>query len=221
MLCSIGVFQLWRRDLLIDCGGWATGYTCEDIELTFRVHERMQREGTPYRILCLPDTVGTTEGPDSVRKLVAQRERWQRVILETLWAYRYMCFNPRYRAAGMLGVPYYVLSEVLAPFFEVAAIGTLAAGVALGTLSWQLFVLVFLLIALGNATLSAGAILASDRQSRDYRLGSIIWLLLLAPLELVLYRPIMVWARLKGTGRFLRRDKGWHKFERNSRTISA
>ena len=40
--------------------------------------------------------------PDTVRKLVAQRERWQRVILETWWAYRHMCFNRRYGAVGLL-----------------------------------------------------------------------------------------------------------------------
>jgi ribosomal protein L20A (L18A) len=28
----------------------------------------------------------------------------------------------------------------------------------------------------------------------------------------------MGWARVKGTWRFLRGDKGWHKFERNVRT---
>jgi ribosomal protein L20A (L18A) len=42
-------------------------------------------------------------------------------------------------------------------------------------------------------------------------------MLLLAPLDLVLYRPVIVWARLKGTWRFLRGDKAWHKFERNVR----
>ena len=35
------------------------------------------------------------------------------------------------------------------------------------------------------------------------------------PLEMVVYRPIMAWARLKGTWRFLRGDRAWHKFERN------
>ena len=41
--------------------------------------------------------------------------------------------------------------------------------------------------------------------------------LMLAPLDLVLYRPIIVWARLKGTWGYLRGDKAWHKFERNVR----
>jgi len=37
----------------------------------------------------------------------------------------------------------------------------------------------------------------------------------------VLYRPVVFWARVKGTWRFLRRDQGWHKFERNQRAESA
>jgi hypothetical protein len=37
----------------------------------------------------------------------------------------------------------------------------------------------------------------------------------------VIYRPFIVWARLKGTWRYLRGDQGWHKFERNVRPASA
>jgi len=39
----------------------------------------------------------------------------------------------------------------------------------------------------------------------------------LGPLDLLVYRPFIVWARLKGTWRYLRGDQGWHKFERNAR----
>jgi cellulose synthase/poly-beta-1,6-N-acetylglucosamine synthase-like glycosyltransferase len=217
MLCAIGAFQIWRRDLLEELGGFARGYTCEDIELTFRVHERLRREGRPFAILCLPDSVGVTEGPDTVRKLVAQRERWQRVILETLWAYRSMCLNPRYGTAGMLGVPYYVLSEALAPIFEVIALGTLGVGAALGIMEWEVFVLTTVCIALVNGVMTAAAVFADDFQARAYTRTGLAWLLVLAPLDLVLYRPIMAWARIKGTYRFLKRDRGWYKFERNQR----
>ena len=114
-------------------GGFALGFTCEDIELTFRVHERYLRGGKRYQILCLPDNVGTTEGPDTVRKLVAQRERWQRVINESVWHYRRMLFNRRYKQVGMLGMPYYLLSEVLAPLFELLAFASLLLAVGLAS----------------------------------------------------------------------------------------
>ena len=82
-------------------GATRTEFTCEDIELTFRVHERFLREGRDYRIHCLPDSVGVTEGLDTVAKLVSQRERWQRVISETVVHYRRMWFNPRYGTVGL------------------------------------------------------------------------------------------------------------------------
>ena len=62
MLCAVGAFQIWRRDVLEEVGGYSRTFTCEDIELTFRVHEKFLREGRDYEIHCLPDNVGTTEG---------------------------------------------------------------------------------------------------------------------------------------------------------------
>ena len=157
MLCAVGAFQIWRRDLLEEVGGFSRAFTCEDIELTFRLHELMRRECRPYRILSLGETVGVTEGPDRARTLVAQRERWQRVIMETVVHNRRMFLNPRYGTDGMIGVPFFVLSEVLAPLFEAVALGALVAGLALGALDVGQFALVLCLITFANALFTTSA----------------------------------------------------------------
>ena len=221
MLCSPGAFQIWRRDVLEEVGGYSRSFTCEDIEVTFRIHERFLREGRDYEILCLTDNVATTEGPDTVRKLVSQRERWQRVINETVWHYRGMWFNPRYKAVGLLGAPFYLITEVLAPVFELLALAALGLSVALGLFEPRTFLVMLLAIAFTNAALTASAVLFDDLHSRMYRKRDLARLLLLAPLDLVLYRPIIFWARVKGSWRFLRGDKAWHKFERNAREAAA
>jgi len=77
MLCSPGAFAIWRRDVLEEVGGYSQTFTCEDIEVTFRIHEKYLREGRDYQILCLTDNVATTEGPDTVGKPVSRRQRWQ------------------------------------------------------------------------------------------------------------------------------------------------
>jgi cellulose synthase/poly-beta-1,6-N-acetylglucosamine synthase-like glycosyltransferase len=218
MLCAVGAFQIWRRDVLEEVGGYSRTFTCEDIELTFRVHEKFLREGREYEIHCLPDNVGTTEGPDTVRKLVSQRERWQRVINETVWHYRNMWFRRRYGSVGLIGTPFYLLTEVLAPVFEVLGIVSLGVALALGLFDPLTFGVMLCAIAFLNAALTACAVALDDVQSRTYRLRDLVRVLLLAPLDLVLYRPFIVWARLKGTWRYLRGDKAWHKFERNVRT---
>jgi hypothetical protein len=43
------------------------------------------------------------------------------------------------------------------------------------------------------------------------------YLILLSPLELLLYRPVIFYAQFKGVFGFLRSDRGWHKFQRNRR----
>jgi cellulose synthase/poly-beta-1,6-N-acetylglucosamine synthase-like glycosyltransferase len=221
MLCAVGAFQIWRSDVLEEIGGFSTTFTCEDIELTFRVHEHFRRTGRPYEIVALADTVGVTEGPDTVRKLVAQRERWQRVILETVISYRRMMFRRRYGAVGFIGVPFFILSEVIAPVFELMALVALGASIVLRALEVEQALLMLVALALTNGLMTSAAVLLEDRTSRVYPVGDLVRLILLGPLDLLIYRPYIVWARIKGTWRYLRGDQGWHKFERNARPAST
>jgi cellulose synthase/poly-beta-1,6-N-acetylglucosamine synthase-like glycosyltransferase len=218
MLCSVGAFSIWRRDVLEELGGFSRAFTCEDIELTFRVHERFLREGRPYKILCMPETVGTTEASTSLRSLIKQRARWQRVIIETLVAYRRMFGNPRYGRVGMLGMPLYVLTELLAPLFETLSLLTLVLAAWVGAVSWELFAIVLGLLAFSTATLTSTAVLFDDRTARDYRIGSVLRMVILGPFDLFLYRPVLIVARLYGVWGFLRGRRDWDKFDRNPRS---
>ena len=218
MLCTNGAFQIWRREVMIELGGFSSDFTCEDIEFTFRVHEHFRRVGLPYRVVCIPDEVGATEGPQRARSLIAQRARWQRVILETFWHYRYMLGRRRYGTVGLLGMPFYLFSEVLAPVFEQLAIAMLPLAVVAHRLSWHAALLVMGAIALSNGVLTTAALAIADQGDRSYRKRDLARLAALAPLELFWYRPILTWARIKGTWGWMRGDRGWDKFERNVTT---
>jgi poly-beta-1,6-N-acetyl-D-glucosamine synthase len=217
MLCAVGAFSIWRRDVVEEMGGFSREFTCEDIELTFRIHERFLREGREYEILCMPETVGTTEAPSSLRSLIKQRARWQRVILETLVAYRRMFGNPRYGRVGMLGMPFYVLTELLAPFFETLSVLTFVLAVWAGVIGWELFAIVLGVLVFSTATLTSAAVLFDDRTARDYRTGSVLRMLAIGPFDLFFYRPLIILARLYGTWGFLRGRRDWDKFKRNPR----
>jgi cellulose synthase/poly-beta-1,6-N-acetylglucosamine synthase-like glycosyltransferase len=217
MLCSVGAFAIWRRDVVVDAGGFSSAFTCEDIEFTFRIHERFRREGDPYRILSLGDTVGRTEGPDSPRRLVSQRARWQRVITETVWHYRRMFLNPRYGAVGLMGVPYYVLVEVLAPIFQAISVVAIPLAWWAGVFGGRELALFAVTVAFANGVLTTIALILHDRTARSYRLRDLVRLAALGPLDLFLYRPVLFWAQFKGLVDFLRGEKKWHKFARNRR----
>jgi cellulose synthase/poly-beta-1,6-N-acetylglucosamine synthase-like glycosyltransferase len=218
MLCAIGAFMLWRRDVLLELGGFSSDFTCEDIEFTFRVHDHFRSRGERYQILSLPDIVGVTEGPTSIEKLISQRARWQRVISETVWHYRRMFLNPRYGTVGLLGMTYYVIGEILAPVFQGLSVLVVVLGAMTGLLSWLNFIQSMLVLAFASGLLTNYAILMRERHSRTFRGRDLQFLLLLSPLELVLYRPLLFWAQFKGMIQFLRGDRSWNKFERNVRT---
>jgi cellulose synthase/poly-beta-1,6-N-acetylglucosamine synthase-like glycosyltransferase len=217
MLCSVGSFAVWRRDVVEEMGGFSGDFTCEDIEFTFRVHERFRRERRPYRVVALADSIGRTEGPDTVRSLISQRARWQRVITETVWHYKRMLFNPRYGAVGLVGVPYYLLVEVLAPFFGVLALVVIPVAWWAGILAWDVCLLTMAAIALANGVYASMAVFLFDRESHSYTRRDLCVLVALGALDLFLYRPILIYAQAKGVVEFLRGDKQWNKFERNTR----
>ena len=221
MLCAVGAFMIWRRDLVVEMGGFSREFTCEDIEMTFRVYERLLREGRPCKIVALPDTVATTEGPDRITRLISQRARWQRVILETVWHYRRMLLNPRYGAVGMLGMPFYLVTECVAPFFELAAAVTLVLAVVLRVFDAWEFAAFVAAISLLNACFTVAALVVQDRLMREMEWRDLLRLVLVSPLEMILYRPWLTLARLKGTIDLVRGQKGWNKFDRNPRTAPA
>ena len=128
-----------------------------------------------------------------------------------------MIGNPRYRTVGLIGTPFFLVSEAFAPVFELAGVISLTGAVLLGVFQWQAFVGFLVLITFANALLTSAGIWLEDAANRSYSPRDLTRLLLLGPCELLTYRPILAWSRLKGTIGFLRRDRGWGKFDRNDR----
>lgn len=217
MLCSSGAFALWRRDIIVAVRGFSHEFSCEDIEMNFRVHERFLRENRPYRILALSDTMARTEAPSNAQALIRQRARWQRVVIETVWHYRKMFANPRYRSVGLIGMPYFVFAEALAVVIQVLAIIVLIAAIVFGLIEIAAFAYLIAIFALSIGILSLVALLIQDLSFRDLEYSTLVRLALLAPFDLFLYRPLILVAEVKGVFQYLRGNKAWDKFKRNVR----
>ena len=217
MLCTSGAFMLYRRDLIEEVGGFSPDFSCEDIELTFRVHRHLRDAGRSYCVLSMPEPVARTEGPDRISTLTRQRARWQRVIFETTWHYRRMAFNPRYGSFGLIGIPYCILSEVLAPFVELAALATLFVGALSGEVSWPRYAVAVAAMSLALGALSVVALRLEDVGSRSYRFVDLVWLIVLSRASLSFAYPFVIWARVRGIVGFFRGEKRWDRFPRNIR----
>lgn len=199
-----GGFSMWRRDVLYELGGFDIGFTCEDIEFTFRAHDYLVKNKDKKRkILMLPYHIGWTEGPAGIKSLISQRERWQRVTDETVWKYKYMLFNPRFKSFGFLTMPYFLIYEVLGVLFEVASFVLIAAGYFAGILDIEVFLIFFFLMLLSQSFISLLSIFSYVRAQPVFGIGYTIYLAVLSFFELFFYRWILFIAKIWGTCRFL------------------
>lgn len=210
-----GAFGLFRRDHLIDIGGYHTGSVVEDLDLIVRLHEHLRERGIPYEIPLLPDPVAWTEVPPDLRTLGRQRERWHRGLIATMVSHRRTLFRRRYGPIGFVHLPFFILGEMLAPVVELVGYVFTIVGIAIGAISWA-FAGLFLAAALGyGLVLTLSAILLEQATFRMYReRGDFARLLAFALLEPFGYRQLTVLWRLKSFWNAWRRKETWGEMRR-------
>jgi len=211
-----GGFGVWRKDVLYDLGGFSSEFTCEDMELTFRAHDYIvKNKDKGYKVLMFPFYVGWTEGPDNISALIMQRNRWQRVVDETVWKYKYMLCNPKYGFFGFLAMPYFVLYEVLGVFMEVIGIVFVTAGWLMGVLNINIFLAYLLFMLLSQSFVSLLSILAFVEGQRLFKIGYIAYLIMLTLTEFFFYRWSISTAKIIGTISYLRGSKSHDQYTRS------
>lgn len=205
-----GAFGLFRREAVVDAGGYLHDSVGEDMELVVRLRRHGYEDGGPRQVAFIPDPVAWTEVPESWRVLGRQRERWHRGLFDTLWRHRRMLFNPRYGAVGLVVYPYFLFIELLAPLIELLGIFGLAMGLLIGVFDLR-FALLFFLIAYGTGmVLSMFTLLLEEFTFRRYTgFGNRVRLLTWAFLENFGYRQVTVLWRVRGAIRFLRGRTDW------------
>lgn len=169
LLIISGAFGVFRRDVVIEAGGYDTRTVGEDAELVVRLHRHCRERGIPYRAVFLADPVCWTEAPASLRVLCRQRNRWHRGLVETLVRHRGMIGRRRYGVVGMFAMPYFVLFEALGPLLETVGYLVFGLSLAFGLVSTSLAVLFLALSFSYGLVLSFGALLAEERAFRRYR----------------------------------------------------
>jgi cellulose synthase/poly-beta-1,6-N-acetylglucosamine synthase-like glycosyltransferase len=169
LLVISGAFGLFRRDIVVEAGGYDTTTVGEDAEIVVRLHRYCREHGRPYRVVFLADPVCWTEAPADFRSLCRQRNRWHRGLVETLWRHRAMLLRPRYGVVGLVALPYFVLFEAIGPIIEIVGTLSVILALGLGRLDPHVALLFFALALSYGLVLSFGALLAEEHAFRRYR----------------------------------------------------
>jgi cellulose synthase/poly-beta-1,6-N-acetylglucosamine synthase-like glycosyltransferase len=216
LLIISGAFGVYRKQDVIDVGGYSLNTDTEDLELVVRLHEHMRRLRRPYRVVFVPDPVCWTEIPNRVRVLARQRNRWHRGLVQTLWAHRGMMLNPRYGAIGLFAFPYFFLFEMLGPFVETLGYLVVILSFLLGILDLQ-FLLLFVAVAgLYGIFLSVSAVLLEEMSFRRYPGWiDLTKLLVFSVLENLGYRQMLALFKVRAFWDVVRRRRTWGRMDRS------
>jgi cellulose synthase/poly-beta-1,6-N-acetylglucosamine synthase-like glycosyltransferase len=212
MLIS-GALAVFRRDVLVEVGGYDPDCVGEDFELVMRIHRHMMDKGREYRrthrhltdkrseysVHFVADQVAWKEVPVTLGALRAQRQRWHRGLAESLWRHRGMLLRPQYGRFGMVTLPYYWAFELISPVLELMALVVLALGFALGVVSTP-YVMLFLAVVYGYATVVTLVTLTVEEVTfhKYSRWSDLAAMVLASVLESFGYRQLTACGRLEG-----------------------
>ncbi len=216
VLIISGAFGLFRKEAVIEAGGYRRNTIGEDMELIVRLHRHMRERRRPYRIEFVPDPVCWTEVPEDLRTLRNQRVRWQRGLSESLSSHWPLMLSRNGGWPGWVAFPYMVLFEWLGPVFEFGGYLWFIYAFLAGLISWQAFA-VFLFLAIGmGILLSASGLMLEEISFHLYpRKRHLALLALFVLLENLGYRQLNAWWRLVGLFQWLRqKEHQWGAMKR-------
>ncbi|MBI2110502.1 glycosyltransferase [Candidatus Woesearchaeota archaeon] len=107
LIMTHGVFSVYRREVLLQIGGFDENNLTEDFEIAMRLRKHK------YNVKMENTSVGHTNAPKNFRDLIKQRERWARGYIHNGIKYREMLFNKRYGTLGTFHLPLTLLSALL------------------------------------------------------------------------------------------------------------
>ncbi len=221
LLIISGAFGLFHRRRVVDAHGYLTrsehylkDTVGEDMELVVRLNRTLREARVPFAIQYAFDANCWTEIPESLKMLNRQRDRWQRGLLDIVSFHSKMIGNPRYGRAGLVVFPYYLLFEVLGPWFEAEGYLAFAASLALGAIGLPMFLLLFTATVLMGLLVSTSSMIIAEHRREYFPLGDKLLLVLFALLENFGFRQLLSLLRARGFLRMLARVGGWGQLER-------
>jgi cellulose synthase/poly-beta-1,6-N-acetylglucosamine synthase-like glycosyltransferase/peptidoglycan/xylan/chitin deacetylase (PgdA/CDA1 family) len=214
-----GAVGAWRRDVLLELGGFPADTLAEDQDLTIAI----QTKG--YQVQFDSSAIAWTEAPGTVKGLAKQRFRWAYGTLQCLWKYRRITFNAQYGELGLVALPqvwlFQILLTTLAPVADLLLVWQLIAeyinysqhvgtytgdNLRIVAIYYAIFIAVDILAAMVGFVMERG---------EDWKL---LWWL---PLQRFGYRQIMYYVVVRSLWTALRGPfVGWGKLERHG-TVRA
>ncbi len=211
LLIVSGAFGLFDKKSLMDAGGyltatgvWKKDTVGEDMELVVRLARQAHEGKVRHRIDYVYNANCYTEVPEDLKSLMRQRNRWHRGLIDILSYHRKLIGNPRYKAVGMLAMPYFFVFEMVGPLLEIQGLLVFGIGFVFGILDAAIVGMMFAVSVLFGIIVSLLSLIVTERESQYLTVRDTLTLVLYAIIEnfgyrqlISIYRAISFFASMK------------------------
>lgn len=200
-----GAIGAFRKEAIIQAGGFTTDTLAEDCDLTMRLH----RIG--YQVRNCTAAISYTEAPETLKQFLKQRFRWSFGVMQCFWKHRDAVFNPRYKNFGMVALPNILIFQLILPFLAPLAdlllvVSLISAGLGIIPADISHIVFYYFIFTLVDM---AGAALAFAFEQSGYK--KLWWMI---PQRLV-YRQLMYYILIKSFSKAIKGElQGWGALKR-------
>ncbi len=202
-----GAFGLFKKDAVIQVGGYQVGCIGEDMELIMKLHAYHRTNAIPYRIKYTYDAVCWTQAPERLQDFIKQRRRWYIGLMQSMFRH--------ITVAGKLSYFYYLVYELLSPMIELCGIIITLLACWFGVLQPVSVLCLALVYAVFGSLLTVISYLARNYMGDthlSYR--EVIRAILLCIPENIGLHFLLAWTRLLAIFQYHGKKASWGKITR-------
>ncbi len=120
LLLISGAFASFKRDALVDVGGFDPQCLVEDYELIHRLRRYSVDHDLGWTVRVVGEAHARTDAPDNLTSFLRQRRRWFAGFLQTQYWNRDMTGNPRFGTLGLVMLPVKAI-DTMQPIYGLTA----------------------------------------------------------------------------------------------------
>lgn len=210
-----GAFGLFRKDIVVAAGGYATDTLGEDMELVVKLHVFCRNNNHPYKIRYESNACCWSQVPGSLKDLMKQRRRWHIGLFQSMVKYASIFCNPRFGLLSFISYMYYLLYELLSPAIEVFGVFTMILAACMQFLNVKFMIQFFLLYGMYGAVLTITAFFQRVyTKNMKISILDIFRTMFICILESVFFRYVLSYVRATALFNYKNRKNVWGKLKR-------
>lgn len=210
-----GAFGLFKKEAVINVGGYDIKSIGEDMSLIVKLHSFYRKNQLTYSIQYAPNAICWSQMPEKLKDLRNQRRRWHIGLMQSILEHKYIFLNIKYGLIGTFSFLYYLIYEMLSCVLEIIGIIFIILAYFTGFINIQFFV-TFMIVYIGYSVVvsMASIILENYLFKNMLTIKVILKLMVFSIIECFGYRQICSIYRLSAIFQYRKRKYDWEKIDR-------